>query len=249
MATTDFVLTFNNGINETEMAIAVKQSADLTSQRTLEKLEIERCYWSARNIPWQILTEKELPRAVVKNLRWAYPHVDLVQSGTFTDAEVVRIRSALEQDLEEGRQSLVEVTAACDDLEPPLAHRRGDLPDDVQANSVDRIPFVLFAVPHRVGSLEGVGLAVAVPPLDALVFAAGLGSLVGRLDLRIAKPLRQHAVVIGVSELVQREVCRTLIGEWVRVESLARPREALAGCNLHCTSPVPVSQPTRLARL
>ena len=115
VATTDFVLTFTSGPHETETAIAVKPSADLSSQRTLEKLEIERCYWSARNIPWQILTEKELPRAVVKNLRWVYPHIDLVQSGSFTAVEVVRIRSALEHELELGRQSLVGVTAACDD--------------------------------------------------------------------------------------------------------------------------------------
>ena len=115
VVTTDFVLNFKNGPNQTEMAIAVKPSAELSSLRILEKLEIERCYWSARNVPWQILTEKELPRAIVKNLRWIYPHIDLVQAGTFTAAEVVRIRSALEHDLESGRQSLVDVTTACDD--------------------------------------------------------------------------------------------------------------------------------------
>ncbi len=123
--TTDFRVTLADGSREIDRAIAIKPSADLSSGRTLEKLEIERVYWSARNIDWRILTEKELPKALVKNLRWVYPHLDLVSSGaSFTTADVARIRAALEPMVLNGEGTLVAITAACDDrlgLEPGSA--------------------------------------------------------------------------------------------------------------------------------
>ena len=48
-------------------------------------------------------------------------------------------------------------------------------------------------------------LAGAVPPLDAVIFAAGFGFFVGRLDLGIAKSPRQHAVVVSMGQFVQRK--------------------------------------------
>ena len=98
-----------------EMAFAIKPAADLASPRTLEKLEIERVYWSARKISWHILTEKELPVALVKNLSWLQPFQDLSGLKNFTPEELNRIRRAMEPDIMEGNLSLVEITAACDD--------------------------------------------------------------------------------------------------------------------------------------
>jgi hypothetical protein len=114
--TTDFLVTLTDGARETDIAIAIKPAAELGSSRTLEKLEIERIYWSARNINWRVLSEKELPKPLVKNLRWIYPHLDLVSSGgSFTVADVKRIRAAMEPMVLKGDETLVAVTAACDD--------------------------------------------------------------------------------------------------------------------------------------
>lgn len=44
VVTTDFLLTLADGIREVDMAVAIKYSTDLSSPRTLEKLEIERVY-------------------------------------------------------------------------------------------------------------------------------------------------------------------------------------------------------------
>lgn len=115
IVTTDFVLTFVEGTHEFEVAVAVKPSADLASHRTLEKLELERLYWSARKIAWRILTEREVPRALVKNLRWVQPHLDLVNSPGYEPEQVNRIRSGMEALIREGSASLVDVTADCDD--------------------------------------------------------------------------------------------------------------------------------------
>ena len=54
-------------------AIQAKRSEDLTNARTIEKLEIERRYWKQTGIPWFILTERDIPTAVTRNIEWLYP--------------------------------------------------------------------------------------------------------------------------------------------------------------------------------
>lgn len=54
------------------IARAVKTSRDLQNERTLEKLEIERIYFSRRGIDWKIVTEKEINRDLVQNLNWLW---------------------------------------------------------------------------------------------------------------------------------------------------------------------------------
>jgi TnsA endonuclease C terminal/TnsA endonuclease N terminal len=95
--------------------VAIKPAADLGSARTLEKLEIERVYWAARKIPWRIITERELPRALVKNMKWIHTHLDLVKSGEFSNDQIHRIRITMESDVMQGQRSLVQIAAACDD--------------------------------------------------------------------------------------------------------------------------------------
>jgi hypothetical protein len=115
VVTTDFLLTFNDGIREFERAIAIKPAADLALERVLEKLEIERLYWSARNVDWRILTEKERPRALVKNMRWLLPHLDLPSSGEFTPELILKIRTVMEPEFAGGSRSLAAMATACDD--------------------------------------------------------------------------------------------------------------------------------------
>jgi TnsA endonuclease N terminal/TnsA endonuclease C terminal len=115
VVTTDFLLNFSKGCRETEIAVAIKPAADLGSARTLEKLEIERVYWAARKIPWRIITERELPRALVKNMKWIHTHLDLVKSGEFSNDQIHRIRITMESDVMQGQRSLVQIAAACDD--------------------------------------------------------------------------------------------------------------------------------------
>jgi hypothetical protein len=113
--TTDFLLTRAVQLGQVEMAIAIKPSSDLGSTRTLEKLEIERVYWSARNITWRILTEHELPGGLVKNMKWVQPHLDLAESGEFSEKQITRIRVTMGPEIAQGQHSLVEMAAACDD--------------------------------------------------------------------------------------------------------------------------------------
>lgn len=50
----------------------MKPSKFLIDKRVKEKLEIERFYWLERGIEWRIVTEKDIPMALVQNLQWLY---------------------------------------------------------------------------------------------------------------------------------------------------------------------------------
>ncbi len=68
---TSFLLTVREETGEEKLiARSVKNTSELTKKITLEKLEIERRYWKARGVEWQIVTEKQLPRQFCDNIEW-----------------------------------------------------------------------------------------------------------------------------------------------------------------------------------
>jgi hypothetical protein len=75
--TTDFLVSRRGPVGTVTEALAVKLASALEDARTLEKLEIERRYWAARATRWQLVTERELPRVVVQNVRWLAPARDV----------------------------------------------------------------------------------------------------------------------------------------------------------------------------
>ncbi len=75
--TTDFVLTISEGLNTYDLARTLKYAKDLESQRTLEKLEIERKYWARRNIDWAIVTEHEISRVLARNIQKLHKHLTI----------------------------------------------------------------------------------------------------------------------------------------------------------------------------
>jgi hypothetical protein len=57
-------------------ARAVKPAADLNNSRTIEKLEIERTYWHEQGVDWGIVTEKDIPEDLAKNVEWIHDALD-----------------------------------------------------------------------------------------------------------------------------------------------------------------------------
>jgi hypothetical protein len=70
--TTDFLITIRQPIGTKEVARTIKYSKDLTDSRVLEKFEIERLYWEERKIDWGIVTELDINKTLVANLKWLY---------------------------------------------------------------------------------------------------------------------------------------------------------------------------------
>ncbi|MGI8469288.1 MAG: TnsA endonuclease N-terminal domain-containing protein [Pyrinomonadaceae bacterium] len=76
VVTTDFLITVRHSIGTKEVARTIKYSRDLANSRTLEKFEIERLYWKERNIDWGIVTELDINKTLVKNIKWFYKHLE-----------------------------------------------------------------------------------------------------------------------------------------------------------------------------
>lgn len=68
---TDFLVNCRKGSFQ-QFAIQVKYVEALKDERTIEKLELERRYWQQKQIPWIILTDKEINPAVKENIEWLY---------------------------------------------------------------------------------------------------------------------------------------------------------------------------------
>lgn len=69
---TDFLVDTNKP-KLSRMAIQVKTASDLSNSRTIEKLELERRYWAMKGVPWYLLTDKQIPKIVIRNIAWLYP--------------------------------------------------------------------------------------------------------------------------------------------------------------------------------
>jgi hypothetical protein len=67
--TSDFLI---DSSSHKQFVIQVKPLSELSDPRTIEKLEIERRYWVSKDIPWYIITEKELNPTVLDNIKWLY---------------------------------------------------------------------------------------------------------------------------------------------------------------------------------
>lgn len=111
--TTDFLVTEIHNSIYIDKAFSVKPAEALKSQRTLEKLEIERVYWKRRDIEWKIVTEKNLPRSLINNIRFVHSHKDLSYIPHVTNTILKNVEKLLFQKLGEN-QKLAKATKTTD---------------------------------------------------------------------------------------------------------------------------------------
>jgi len=71
--TCDFMITTESGFK----ARTIKCASELNNQRTLEKLEIERRYWDALDIDWQVVTEHGIDFEKAKHIEWLHTSAKL----------------------------------------------------------------------------------------------------------------------------------------------------------------------------
>jgi hypothetical protein len=122
--TTDFVVTVTESMGGIDRARTIKPSKDLSSKRVLEKLEIERCYWRARNTGWGIVTEHEIPRVLARNVELLHGYHQLTDRLSLPLERICMIANALTSEVLESNASLKAVAADCDKrlgLEPGTA--------------------------------------------------------------------------------------------------------------------------------
>ena len=160
--TTDFVITVvQSHLQSVECARTVKPATQLQSKRTLEKLEIERRYWQARNIDWAIVTEHEIPRVLAKNVELLHGYLQLAGRLDLPASKLRRIAATLTTHVQQGHTSLRAAASACDrqfGLERGmgltlayhlLATRQWQIDMSVRINPGKPLPLVDVALGHE----------------------------------------------------------------------------------------------------
>lgn len=107
--TSDFYVVTSNTLHN-QFALQAKYSKDLNNPRVIEKLEIERRYWQSKGIPWQIVTEKDIPLEVQNNIKWLYPESD---SDIYSDIET-KLNFYSEQILKNPSNSIINLCKEID---------------------------------------------------------------------------------------------------------------------------------------
>jgi hypothetical protein len=72
VATTDLLVTRRTRDGLRDFAFAIKEDKDLTVLRTVEKLEIERVYWTIRGVAWDIEVSSKIKNNKAMNLAWMF---------------------------------------------------------------------------------------------------------------------------------------------------------------------------------
>ncbi len=70
-------------------ARSIKAGAEIEKKSVLERLEIQRQYYSSLNVDWAVITEKEINYARGRNIEWALPALNTSDYG-LTEEEVKR---------------------------------------------------------------------------------------------------------------------------------------------------------------
>ena len=113
--TTDFLITIRLPIGTKECARTIKYSTDLKLRRVWEKFEIERHYWSRRNIDWGVVTELDIDLILAENIKSIHALLDIKNSypeipvSAFNKAEMI-MTPLLNQQL-----SICEIAKLCDE--------------------------------------------------------------------------------------------------------------------------------------
>lgn len=95
--TTDFLLTVCSSDSDPAPHLEaryVKYEKDLINKRTCEKLQIERAFWTAHNVPFKIVTERSIDLVKAKNIEKVLGYYELPAIDK-TDEEIAACSEAL----------------------------------------------------------------------------------------------------------------------------------------------------------
>lgn len=107
--TTDFLITIRDGDRIFDIARTIKPSQDLEKTKVIEKFEIERRYWAAKGIDWGIVTEKEIPLTIAKNIELLHPSYVLEPTDETSLSQLLLIGDLLKDRLKISKISILEV--------------------------------------------------------------------------------------------------------------------------------------------
>jgi hypothetical protein len=162
--TTDFLVDTTHHGSTTEHARTTKPVQELSSERILQKFEIERRYWLRHKVDWAIVTERDIPMALVKNIQWVHRYFDISRELDVLPDEMLKAEHILSGHLQDGL-ALTVSSNTCDDrlgLKPGmslalarhfLATRRWSI--DMYKPLNPREPIILLGQPVAIDTQNG----------------------------------------------------------------------------------------------
>lgn len=112
--TTDFLISLLFDGKVIDVALTVKPSEKLDKLRIIEKLEIERRYWTAKGIHWGIITEKDVPLVLAKNIEAIHSAYWLEATPELDIPHLLSLAAKLKVRLQSSTASIVQVTDSLD---------------------------------------------------------------------------------------------------------------------------------------
>lgn len=107
LSTTFLITILDSKGNKKYAARSIKYASELKKKITLEKLEIERRYWTeAKGIDWGIVTNKEINDIRVKNIEWLHPVMISKNQNGLENNELKDLCEGLLYRLNESRNSV-----------------------------------------------------------------------------------------------------------------------------------------------
>lgn len=112
--TTDVLITVRRPVGTADCARTICYAKDL-SARALEKLEIERVYWSEqRQTDWGIVTDRDIDMVVARNIEWLHAYRDAACLAPLDEKIIHRVEGVLAPFVNAGRP-LRDAAKECDE--------------------------------------------------------------------------------------------------------------------------------------
>lgn len=113
--TTDIVVTFVRHGRLQHEAFSVKPSKGLEDARTLDKLSLELRFWREHDIPFHLVSEKELPYDRARNFHMLHHHmVDLHRRVSLSNDRIRDVAEAMTMQVQDTDQQLRHIATKCD---------------------------------------------------------------------------------------------------------------------------------------
>ncbi len=112
--TTDFMLTVKRDGKPVQVARTVKMTQELEKQSVAERLEVERRYYIAEGIDWDIVTEEGIPRLLADNIEWIHSAYWLEATTEMNIEELKALAETLKFRLQGSDFTINQITTALD---------------------------------------------------------------------------------------------------------------------------------------
>jgi hypothetical protein len=113
--TTDFLIDLDINQSTELKARSVLYKKNLSSNRAVEILEVERMFWYEKGIDWGIVTENEIPNNLSKNIEWIYSAKDMLDAPNLTSKMLYQIEPLLLEVINEGEAPFAQAALDVDE--------------------------------------------------------------------------------------------------------------------------------------